>query len=148
MGAVIKATARPTGVCCPYCCAPAELVHGSALFLRNSAFLNRPYWACMPCRAWVGCHKGSTRPLGTLAKARLRMLRSQAHAAFDLIWKPKGGSVDEIKRRRTRAYRWLAHQLRISSDDCHIGQMTEDMCRRVIAVSQKRLIEAKGKGHG
>jgi hypothetical protein len=34
----------------------------------------------------VGCHKGTTKPLGRLADAELREWKKRAHAAFDPVW--------------------------------------------------------------
>lgn len=87
-------------------------------------------WVCEPCEAYVGCHDGTTKALGGLAKFELRELRKAAHAAFDPMWKdatPKGPA-------RRKAYAWLAEQLGIEFKRCHIAHMREEECRRVLAI--------------
>jgi hypothetical protein len=143
MGAVIRAVAQPTLLPCPYCGKATTLVYGAQLQLTSPGYRNRLYWACLPCAAWVGCHTGSARPYGTPANARLRKARARTHAVFDLIWQPRGGDQMEIRRRRQKAYRWLAQQLGIATDDCHIGALTLEQCERAIEVSQQRLMANK-----
>lgn len=119
------ATAPPT---CPYCHVAAKLVdsiHGPVYICPNKD----------TCDARVGCHPGSTAPLGGLANGELRKARIAAHAAFDRIWKAK------MKRDRCRqhvarsaGYQWLAIQLNIAETECHIGMMNMELCRRVVTV--------------
>lgn len=66
---------------CPYCERPAEFLASSARVYHGRDY--GPVWACLPCAAWVGCHKGTTQPLGRLANAELRKAKMAAHAAFD-----------------------------------------------------------------
>jgi hypothetical protein len=94
------------------------------------------------CDSFVGVHKGTTAPLGTMADSQLRELRKQAHALFDGLWKkPKVKTkmnhekyMELVKKARTRAYSFLAGRLGISVDQCHIAMMNEDMCKQVIAL--------------
>ncbi len=46
---------------------------------------------------------------------------------FDPLWRDK-------KMKRKAAYTWLADQLGIHVNDCHIGMFDVDMCRRVVEV--------------
>ena len=51
---------------------------------------NEYVWVCSnypKCDAYVGCHEGTTLPLGRPANARLRTLKAEAHKQFDPIWK-------------------------------------------------------------
>jgi hypothetical protein len=75
----------------------------------------------------VGCHKGTTLPLGRLANAELRKAKMDAHAAFDPMW--RNGAMS-----RGRAYGWLAKQLGIDKKRCHIGYFSLEECRRVMEV--------------
>lgn len=72
-----------------------------------------------------------TQPLGRLAGARLRKAKSQAHAAFDPLW--RDGEMD-----RNQAYAWLAGELGIEPEDCHIGEFDVDTCKRVVALVIQR----------
>ncbi len=69
---------------CPYCHVLARLTVG-------------PYgkrWDCPEpgCDARVGVHRDSPRclPLGTMARAPLRVLRMRVHSAFDPLWRTPG----------------------------------------------------------
>ena len=120
---------------CPYCGGVAKLFETSERFYHGTDF--GPVWACVPCGAWVGCHRNSKKfaPLGRLATAELRTAKIGAHTAFDRLWKSKmrrdGCSKGEA---RSAGYRWLAEQLGIDPKDCHIGMMDVDQCRRVVTV--------------
>lgn len=115
---------------CDYCGNPAELVGGLDVYPHRPDLADKKLWRCVPCSAYVGCHDGTTRPLGRLANARLRAAKKRAHAAFDPMWKNQGAT-------RKNAYAWLAARLGIRRRDCHIGMMDEDMCARVIEVCEK-----------
>lgn len=107
---------------CPYCTQPATYRGNSRhLYSRNYG----PVWECVPCKAWVGCHKGTRTPLGRLANAELRKAKMAAHAAFDPMWKS-----GDMKRRA--AYAWLADALSLPPEQAHIGMMDVAMCRRVM----------------
>lgn len=105
-----------SGPTCQYCGAGAWLIGGKYGYV----------WKCDPCGARVGCHPGTKRPLGHLANAELRSARMAAHDAFDPRWKGQPSGV------RSEAYEWLAEQLKIARDDCHIALFDLEQCRRVV----------------
>ena len=125
---------------CPYCGKTAVLVSGTHIYPHRRDLYALRFWACDPCSAYVGCHKAGawmyvggekilsngTLPLGRLANAALRREKSAAHAAFDPLWKTG-------RMRRREAYSWLAKQLGIRFDDCHIGEFDVERCRAVVA---------------
>lgn len=87
---------------------------------------------CRPCSAYVTLnHQG--KPNGRVAKAELRKLRQAAHRAFDPLW--QSGEMS-----RPEAYAWLAIQLNIPFEYCHIGMMGEISCMRVVTVCQEKLL--------
>lgn len=92
-------------------------------------------WLCRPCDAWVGCHKNSKRniPLGRLANAELRQAKIKAHAAFDPLWQAVA-ERDQINqcRARNRGYAWMAKQMGITREECHIGKFDVAQCGRVV----------------
>ncbi len=112
---------------CPYCEAKAELVHGDAIYPHRHDLRDLKFYRCEPCEAYVGCHKGTTNPLGRLADAELRKAKMAAHAVFDPIWRSG-------RMKRTQAYQWLAAQLGIDPKDCHIGMFDVDTCCRVASI--------------
>jgi hypothetical protein len=88
--------------------------------------------------AWVGCHPGTTRPLGRLADAALRRAKIHAHDAFDRIWRTLHARRQAAEpgytlgRARASRYRRLAELLGIPPQACHIGMFDVETCRRVI----------------
>lgn len=117
-------------IICPYCGSRAEKALGIDIYPNRPDIASKSFWLCRPCWAFVGCHEDG-RSLGNLANATLRGLRKKSHAYFDPIW--KCGHLD-----RTEAYEWLASQLGISVEQCHMGLMNEDQCRKTIEVCKAR----------
>lgn len=114
---------------CPYCPAEAQLVTGAEIYPHRRDLHHLPYWACLPCEAWVGCHPGTEKRMGRLANAATRRLKQAAHAAFDPLW--KSGRMS-----RTKAYRWLQEQTGLDARDCHIGWMSDDQLRSVVRICE------------
>lgn len=114
-------------VTCPYCGEPAALVFGEALYPHRPDLYAKQFYRCDPCDATVGCHPGTTKPLGRMANAELRWAKMEAHTAFDRLW--KAGSMT-----RSAAYAWLAGALGIEKSDCHIGMFDVEQCLRVALV--------------
>jgi len=117
---------------CPYCGALARCVDSSVVYGGRSY---GPIWLCgrYPiCKAYVGCHKGTTVPLGRLADSELRIAKQKAHAAFDVLWKglPSGT--------RKKAYAWLAEKMGLAIDKCHIGMFDVDQCEEVVRHCRER----------
>lgn len=114
---------------CAYCGNDARLVTGDHIYPHRPDLYHKHFYECIPCDAYVGCHPGTTNPLGRLANAELRKAKSAAHAAFDPIWKSG-------RMRRGSAYAWLCDKLQIPKDECHIGMMDVGMCRRVVEICE------------
>lgn len=108
---------------CPYCGKGPSLADSKEVYGKSYG----PIWICRDCNAYVGCHRGTCRPLGTLANEETREARKRAHAAFDPLWRGKFMG-------RNQAYRALAKKLGIEKKDCHIGMLDAETCRRVVAV--------------
>lgn len=134
-------------VICDYCQSPAQYVHSEVVYGpgRDYGML----YFCKPCEAWVGCHKGTDKPKGRLANKELREWKIKAHAAFDPLWQKKyrqrlagkpgksghpGGKDYRPQYARNSGYKWLAGELGLTREECHIGMMDVEMCKRVIAV--------------
>lgn len=118
-------------ILCNYCGKPAKLVFGSELYPNWPHLCRKLFWRCEPCGAHVGCHAPSAYnkgqcdiPLGPLANSSTRQARSAAHLAFDGIW-------ERNIMTRSAAYAWLAKQLNIPIEACHIGHFDEATCERV-----------------
>ena len=127
-------------VTCAYCSKPTALVGGDELYPHRPDLSGLKFHQCLPCGAYVGCHKvgafifvdgkkivsDGTLPLGRLANAGLRRAKQAAHAAFDPLW--RGGQMP-----RRHAYSWLAQQLNLAVDDTHIGNFNIAQCHAVVA---------------
>jgi len=109
---------------CPYCGATSKLVTGASVYPHKPELSELPFYRCEPCDAHVGCHPGSTRPLGIPANAELRRQRLYTHSAFDPLWRGKNAIME-----RGEAYAWLADTLHIDPLECHIGLFDEQTCR-------------------
>lgn len=117
---------------CPYCGNPS-------VWMQDAKVYGRSYggyvYACLPCDAFVGCHKQgkNNETKGTLANKDLRDLRCAAHRLFDPMWKvavrERGWSKSKARR---IAYAWLARELGLSVENCHIGHLRDDDVKRVI----------------
>jgi hypothetical protein len=104
---------------------------GLEIYPHRPDLKRRKLWLC-ECGAYCGAHP-DWRPYGRPAGHRTRQARMAAHAVFDDIW--KSGEMA-----RGEAYAWLASQMHISPDDCHIGMMGADDAFRVRdIVLQRRL---------
>jgi len=124
-------------VTCPYCDASAELVKGNVIYPYREDLYHLNFYLCRHYShepAYVGCHKGTSVPLGRLADTELRQWKSAAHRAFDPIWRPKLG---EKQMSRKKAYAWLARQLNIPKKECHIGMFDITLCAQTVKHSMK-----------
>lgn len=119
-------------ILCDYCGKPARLVDSAIVYEGRSY---GQIWYCKGCQAWVGCHKGTSTPLGRLANAELRKLKRIAHAEFDPLWRGK------TRFTRRMAYKWLAEEMGLPEDQTHIGMFDEEQCRKCIEICK----QAKGR---
>ena len=109
-----------------YCGAQAVLRPASALFGENSH--GGYYYVCAKypvCDSYVGTHKGSRQPKGTLANAELRRKRIEAHRAFDALWK-------DGKMKKWQAYRWTQSIFGMNTEQAHIAKFSVYMCDQLI----------------
>ncbi len=73
------------GVVCPYCKSKSQLISSVEIYGKDFGMLHM----CVPCGAYVGCHKNTTLSKGRLANKKLRQLKKDAHYFFDKIWNLK-----------------------------------------------------------
>lgn len=121
---------------------------GGSMFLRQSRF--GPFYGCQHfprCRSTHGAAPNGL-PLGIPADVPTKAARMVAHTAFDPLWRdalelypniperPRKARQEAIykvrSRARTRTYAWLAEQLGITTDECHIGLFDAETCKRAI----------------
>ena len=70
--------------------------------------------------------------MGYLANAELRRLKMNAHRWFDRIWRQK-------YMERKAAYKWLAHKMGMTEDECHIGKFNPEQCCKVVELAKEKL---------
>ncbi|MDB5445667.1 MAG: hypothetical protein JWQ97_984 [Phenylobacterium sp.] len=120
---------------CGECGKPAGLVDGRLVYPHRPDLHAKHFWRCCACLAFVGCHQGTSIPLGTPAGPETQAARRAAHGAFDPLWERKIRKEGVSKKHaRGAAYRWLAEQLGIEPAKTHIGMMDAATARRVIEV--------------
>ena len=117
---------------CPYCGAKATLRPSSAVY-GDAAKTDGYLYVCNrypKCDSYVGAHKKTKLPMGTLANGDLRNKRIQAHKAFDWMW--KSGLMT-----KWQAYKWMQGKLDLSDEQAHIAMFSEYMCDCLIAECNK-----------
>lgn len=116
---------------CPMCGASARLVNSKQIYGKYFGLM----WVCEnypECNCYVGCHMGTTKPLGNLANKATRKARMRAHSVFDKLWK------DGIMPRKI-AYEEAAYLM--GKYPFHIGELSEQECNKFINLVEKRLIK-------
>jgi hypothetical protein len=116
--------------------AEAKLVDSKVIY----GFSYGMAYLCKPCDAYVGCHKGTNVPLGTLANAELREWRKKAHNLFDKIWRDY---LPENMRHiyRSRCYSWLSKKMNVPYEQCHIAMFDVDQCKKVVMLCETEIIQ-------
>jgi len=112
---------------CPYCGAKVIFVDSKMVYGKSYGMI----YICSKypkCDSYVGVHKNTCVPLGTLANKELRKYRGIAHLYFDTLWKNKKSGT------RIKAYKWLSEKMNISVPDTHIGYFNIDQCKTVIKI--------------
>lgn len=126
---------------CGGCGKPAKLVDARSLGAKPVRAKRRAIWRCDDCSAHVGCHPGTTRPLGTLAPASVRRARQDVHDLIDPLWKsapdhyPGGfasGQSEIMRMARERVYSFLGDRLGLPRDRCYVGEFDLATCKRAI----------------
>lgn len=122
---------------CDCCGRPAIKMTGDMIYENRDDLYDVVFWVCEPCDARVGTHKYSEAPLGSMATARTRAARMEAHEAFDLLWRYGG------KMSRSEAYKWMRDTLGFPEDrEIGIGFLNESECKTLIESVHKH-IQAK-----
>lgn len=103
----------------------ATLVTGRSIYPDRPDLASRNFYVCRPCKTIVGCHPGTTKPLGTLADWKTRQARLKLHNRFDPIWRSG-------RKKRQAAYDWLADLLGIPRSNCHFGMFDLETCERAM----------------
>lgn len=114
------------GKTCPYCGAKTEYIDSKAFYAKSYGMV----YACLPCNAWVGVHKGTDKALGRLANEELREWKKAAHASFDPLWKKLVQHGIQKNIARKACYTWLSNALNIPFGNTHIGMFDVKECKK------------------
>jgi hypothetical protein len=135
-----------TPVICQYCGKSAVLVSDTEIYGRT---FGKQFWLCRKCDAYVGCHRGSSYPLGILADKELRGLKVLGHSLFDCIWRAAMKRKNWGKgRSRNAAYVWLSKITGIPLEECHFGMMTKEKCLVAIHALEAFHLQLQAKRKG
>lgn len=115
---------------CDVCKIDSVLVTGKVVYPHRPDLADKKIYRCPSCGARVGCHPGTTKPLGNLVGAQERTWRMAAHEAFDKTWKTKRWG------NRQQAYAKLAEFMALPPEKCHIGMFTVEQCKMVVEVCE------------
>ncbi len=117
---------------CPYCGANATL-HPASYVHKESAKPGQMLYVCdryPACDTYVGAHRRTQLPMGTLADRSLRHKRMEAHRSFNWMW--QSGTMT-----KAQAYRWLQVQLGLDNRQTHIAQFGPYACDQVIQICKQ-----------
>jgi hypothetical protein len=110
---------------CSYCGSPIELKDSSIIYNGKSYGMVYICTRYPDCEAYVGTHKDTDVPLGTLADNELRSWRKKAHSVFDSLW--RSGRIT-----RKAAYTKLQIAMGMKKKEAHIAKMNIEQCKDVI----------------
>ena len=111
----------------------------SPMVLRKSRF--GMFYGCTKfpdCRGTHGAHPDGA-PMGVPADKETKQARIMAHDAFDMVWKDRQKNLGYSRTAaRGECYAWLAVELNIHRNDCHIARFDTDTCNRVVEICTRR----------
>ena len=107
---------------------PASVVHGGNAKAEYLYVCSR----YPDCDSYVGVHRNSLKPLGTLAGKELRGKRIKAHKVFNRLW--ESGMM-----KKWQAYKWMEAKFGMNSRQAHIAKFSEYMCDELIVLCEQAL---------
>lgn len=97
------------------------------------------YYECNVCHAKTGCYPNTKKPRGRTANNRMRKLRGECHAIFDMYW--------ITSQDRAKCYQRLAKQMGISTKKCHFSMMSYKELRKAWDVLTSWPMELAKRGY-
>jgi len=125
-----------------YCGSPAHLRNNSLLY-GGKSFGNGKAYICdrFPvCRGSVGVHPNG-KPLGNIPDEQTKAMRRKLHAIVDPLW--QNTSYHSRKKARGKVYGYLQRILKLSPQECHIGNFDADMCLKAMAAIRENPFEER-----
>ncbi len=105
---------------CPYCGGDLQLVNDVAIY--GASYGGKMFWLCTPCWAYVGCHPGTTKALGSAANAETREWRNRTHRAIDPLWQTGKWSRSGMYKTLSKSLGW----------EVHVGESNIEQCKSII----------------
>lgn len=90
------------------------------------------------CDSYIGVHKKSLSPMGTLADGNLRHKRIEAHRALNEV-------INAGVMTKHGLYIWLQNRLCLSETEMHIGKFSYFRCEETIRECKKLMEQNKIK---
>lgn len=108
------------GLFCCYCkcVVQPELVTGADVYPHRPDLSDLPFWRCLGCGEFVGCHhktKDRTRPLGCIPTKEIKNARRHIHKILDPLWKSGNLSRKEVYQKISDALGKKYHTAEIRS---------------------------------
>ena len=128
---------KPTPPICPYCGMAARLIDNTPIYGTSYG----KSWICVnypDCDSYVGAHRRTGEPFGSIANQELREARGGVHGLFDQLWTQ--GKIDSEKWTRSEAYAWFAGAMEMKPSDCHVGMFDLPACKKAIQILQTPVI--------
>lgn len=120
---------------CEHCGGDVEVAKNSVIY--GVCYGDYPWvYICQDCRSYVGIHKGTDIPLGTLATPEMRQARKECKPYFFEM-------MEALNLNRSQAYKILAERLNIKPSECHFGMFDVDMCNKAKSVCTELINETK-----
>lgn len=113
---------------CPKCGNESILVSGYDIYPHRIDLQELKFYRCEEHKdLYVGCHKGTAKPLGVLADKEHRKLKMRCHAIFDPIWRSG-------KKSRKSIYNKLASQMGKKQEEAHFGMFSKEELRKAYSL--------------
>lgn len=128
------------GQICPYCGNKTEYVDSEQLYGRSFGMV----YACIPCNARIGVHRGTDQALGRLANQELGQWKRATHDLFDPLRKKLINYRMSVSVARKACYTWLSKTLDIPFEYTHIGMFDVDQCKAAHDAMRAMLESEKG----
>lgn len=74
----------------------ARLTDGTEIYPHRKDLKDLRFWVCENCDNYVGCHRDSTDPLGSIPGPMLRQARRRVHKVLDPLWKERHFTRTEL----------------------------------------------------
>lgn len=116
-----------------YCCncksdMTCSMVCGREVYSHLPHLHKLSFWKCSTCKQHVGCHKGTTTPLGCIPTPDLKYARRCIHELIDPLW--KSGKI-----KRGKLYRELSKDLGYEYHTAEIRSIDE--ARKVYRIAKE-----------